>query len=182
MLDALEVPYPLSSFCVHRNEAVSEQIVTNAIRAIKIKCSRSGRDEDDAALLIDGHSSPIVRRAAGFSRAGWPGVITKFAVVRNGVKRPTKFAGTRIVGAHVTGRSRQSFGIASSHDDQVLVHNPRAGQGDRLLLGVAPQVFAKIDSSILAKGRNGLAGGSVQRVNEIHDSGEDSFVFSAGPI
>jgi len=52
-------------FLRSRNQAVSEQIVTHRSRH-KIKCSRSGRDEDDAALFIDSHPSPIIRRAAGF--------------------------------------------------------------------------------------------------------------------
>src|SRR5690349_4438613 len=161
MPDALEVPYSFAGFCVQRDQAVSEQIVTDAIRAVKIKCRRSGGHEDDAALFIDGHPSPVIRRSTGFPRDGWPGVMTKFAVVRNGVKRPTEFAGAHIVGAHITGRSRQSFGIASSHDDQVFVHNPRAGQGDRLLLRVASQISAKVNSSVLAKSKNGLASSGV---------------------
>src|SRR6266478_3363988 len=125
MPDALEVPYSLAGFCVQRNQAVSEQIVADAIRAIKIKRSRSGRDEDDAALFIDSHPSPIIRRAAGFSSAGWPGVMTEFAVIRNCAKRPTEFAGAHIVGAHITGRSPQGFGIAPSHDDRAGLQTAR---------------------------------------------------------
>src|SRR4029077_2651291 len=101
---------------------------------------------------------------------------------RNGMKRPTEFAGVHIVSAHITGRSRQGFRIASSHDDQVFVDNSRAGQGNRLFFRVASQIPAKIDSSILTKGGNGLADSCVQRVKEIHDSDEDSPVFPAGPI
>src|SRR5258708_33326858 len=123
-------------------------MVAEAMRAIKIKCSRSGREEDDAALFIDSHPSPIVRRAAGFSSAGWPGVMTEFAVIRDCVKRPTEFGVAHIVGAHSTGRSRQGFGIAASADDQVFVHNSRAGQRDRLLLGIVTRIPAQVDSSI----------------------------------
>jgi len=50
--------------------------------------------------------------------------MAKFAVVRDGMKGPTQLAGAHIVCAHIAGRSRQSFRIAASYDDQVFIHNP----------------------------------------------------------
>src|SRR5260370_13529734 len=100
----------------------------------------------------------------------------------NSMKGPAQLAGAHVIRPHVARRSRQSLGIASSHDDQILVDNARASQRNRLLLRLASKISAEIDAPILAKGGNWLAGSGVQRVKEVHHACKNPLIFPACPI
>jgi hypothetical protein len=53
VMDRLEVPQPLPRARVECQQAVGEEILAVAIRAIEIVRSRPGRDVDDAARVVD---------------------------------------------------------------------------------------------------------------------------------
>src|SRR5258708_1120504 len=108
--------------------------------------------------------------------------MTKFQIMGNRMKGPAELPGAHIRGVDIWRRRRQRLGIASSHDDQVLVDNARAGQRNRLLLRVASKISAQIDSPIFAKGRNWLTRSGVQRVKEVHYARQNPLIFPAGPI
>ena len=112
-----------------------------------------------------------------------PGVVAKFAGLRNGVKNPAKLSGANVEGANVAGRSGKSFRIAAADDDQVFEN--QAGTGEVNGIGgsrFAAEIFAKVDASGIAEIGNGFAGGGVERVKKIRDADEDASVGTGTPI
>ncbi len=103
--------------------------------------------------------------------------------MRDGVKRPAQLAGSNIVGANVAGRRRESFGVASTEDHQVLVNDAGAGEIHRLGSSRrTAEIFTQVDAACISKRRDRFARGGVQSVDEVHDADEDAPVFAVGPV
>jgi hypothetical protein len=99
------------------------------------------------------------------------------------MKSPAKFAGADVEGTNVAGRSRKSFWIASANDDQVFEDDTWTGENDGVGAGrFAAEIFAKIDTTSVAKIGKGFAGGGVKRVKKIHYADEDAGSSSGTPI
>src|ERR1700751_2168326 len=122
-MDSLEVPQPLARPGIQSKQGVREKIVTHPIRSIKIKHRRTGRNIDDAPLLIERHASPVVCRPCGFPRIGGPGGVTKFARVWDGVESPAQTACTNIEGANIAGRRWIRLRVSAANNDQILVND-----------------------------------------------------------
>src|SRR5260370_14749304 len=108
--------------------------------------------------MIEGHAGPVVGGAARFPPVGRPSLVSKFTGVRNSMECPAKFSGAHVVSSNVTRGSRQGFGIASAHDDQVFLDNAGARQAEGLLLRVPSQVPAAHDLSFSCNSSDGLSG------------------------
>ena len=67
-----------------------------AIGAVPIGGRRAGRSVNDAALGIERHTHPAIRRAAVRPRLLRPGVVTEFSGMRDGVKRPAQRLAARL--------------------------------------------------------------------------------------
>src|ERR1019366_4241395 len=112
--------------------------------------------------------------------------IARLAWMRNRVKGPPQLPRMHIERANIAGRRRVRFRISPANNNQVLVHNARCGQRNRLLLIIAPRIiaqpFAQINAACLAKLRNRLARAGIQTVHEIHDPRKDAFIVPVSPI
>ncbi len=168
------MPEAFASAGVERKQAVGEEIVAKAIRTIKIKSGGASGNVNDSANGIERHSGPVVCGTSGFPGVGRPGVIAKFAGLRNGVKRPAKFAGADLEGTNVAGRSRKGFRIASADDNQVFEDDAGTGENDGVGAGrFAAEILAKVDATVVAEIGNGFARGGIERVKKIHHADED---------
>src|SRR4029078_9173386 len=88
MMDALEMPTPLSGSCIQRDDGRAEEIGARTIDPIEIVSRRSERNVGNPAPRINLHLAPVINTADVFPRILWPGVITKLARTRDGVERP----------------------------------------------------------------------------------------------
>src|SRR6266478_98625 len=160
MADSLKMPDSLARSGVQGNQTICEEIVADTVGAVEIKRGRAGRSEEDATQGIERHPGPIVCGAAGHPRILGPSVIAKFA-----------------------GRRRESLGVASTDNHKIFVDDGWTGQDNGLGgSGFAAEAFPEVDSAFFCKRRNGFAGGSVQSVEEVHYSNQDSLVLSIGPV
>ena len=180
VVDALKMPEALAGFGVQGDEAVGKEIVADTICAVKIEGSGACGDVDDAAVGVDGHAGPVVGGAGVFPGVLGPGVVSKFAGLRNGAEGPAEFAGARVKSADVAWRRWERLGVAAADDEEIVVDDRRAGERDEGLGVVAAEIFAEIDAAVLAECLDGFAGGSVQRVNEVHYADEDSLAGGVG--
>ena len=89
---SLKMPEALSGLCLQRDQAIGEQIVTDAVSSIKIERRRTGRNIDNPAIDIDGHARPVVGGAAGLPRVLRPRVVSELTGMRNRVERPAQLA------------------------------------------------------------------------------------------
>src|SRR5689334_12770577 len=109
--------------------------------------------------------------------------MSEFARMRNGMKSPAQLARANVECPDIAGRSGKRFRIPSADDEQIFVNNARTGHGNGLCSGrLAAKILAKIDAPIMAEFRNGLAGGCVQGIYEIHDACEDARRLAVGPV
>src|SRR3954468_19050111 len=109
MMHCLEVPDAFAGFRVQRQFTIAEQVIAQPVTTVKVKRGRTGRNVNDAGLLIYRHSGPVIGAAAFLPRVFRPGVITEFAGMRNGMKTPALLSGADIIGAYVSWKSRQSL-------------------------------------------------------------------------
>src|SRR5580692_4307902 len=132
--------------------------------AIEIKGRGAGWNVDDSACRIEGHSSPVVRRARCFPGVRWPGVIPEFSRMRNGVEAPSKLSRAHIVGMDISGGGRKSLRHFSAHDNEVFINDSRRVQRNVVVSVVAAKILSQIDPAILTKRRNRLSRLRIERV------------------
>ena len=184
VVDALKVPDALSGLRIQRKFAVGEQVVANAVSTVKIEGRRTCRYVNYAGFLIERHPGPIVYAAAFLPGIFRPGVVTELARMWNGMKDPALLSGVNVVGTDVAGKCGQGFRQAATNYKEVFVNHRRTGERYETRRNVAPESFAKIDSSVSSESWNGFAGLGVEFVNEVHYADNDAAVLivSAGPI
>ncbi len=174
MVDALEVPEALAGVGVEGEERVGEEIVADAIAAVEIHDGGAGWCVDDAVFGVEGHAGPVVGGASGLPGVGRPGAGAEFAGARDGAEAPDELAGADVVGADVAGRGGMGFWIAATDDDEVFVDDAGRCEHGGLDLEVSAEVFAEVDTALLAEGGDGLASGGVEAVEVVHDAGEET--------
>src|SRR6266567_145670 len=183
VVNSLKMPEALAGARIDGDKAIGKQVVANAVRAIKIECGRTRGDVDDATGGVERHPGPVVGGAASFPRVRRPGVVTKFAGQRDGMKGPAKFSGAHVESANVARRGGKRLRIAPPDDDRIFKDEPCTGEIDRVGAGrFAVEVFAKIDTTRIAKVRNGFAGGRVERIKVIHYADENPGTSAGTPI
>ena len=87
-----------------------------------------------------------------------------------------------IMRIHWQDETARKIGVPAAYDNQILVNDSGAGKGDGLGEVVAPQTFAQIDSSLLAKGRNGFARLCIEGIKIIHHAGQDAAMSAVIPV
>src|SRR4051812_6168796 len=184
MMHCLEVPDAFAGFRVQRQFTIAEQVIAQPVTTIKVKRGRTGRNVNDAGLLIYRHSGPVIGAAAFLPCVFRPGVITEFAGTRNGMKTPVLFSGANIIGADIPRKSGEGLGQTSTDDEEILVDDGGTGQRDEAGGHVSAKPLAQIDASLIAEACDRLASVSSELVNEVHDADDNAtvFVVGAGPI
>src|ERR1700733_8964451 len=98
------MPDTLSRGSIESQQGISEQVVADAVCAVKVRDRRACRNIDDATLSIESHATPVVRGACVSPRILRPGVIAEFPWMRNGVKRPANCSRMHVESANVPRR------------------------------------------------------------------------------
>ncbi len=178
------MPDALARLSVQRDQRVGEKIVADPVGAVEIKCSRAGRNIDNSARSVHGHTGPVIGCAAGLPGIFRPSFVANFAWAWNGVEFPAQLAGSHIIGADVAVGRGQSFRFAAADDHQIFVNYCRAGYVNGLRGRIAVQILAQIDAavSIFSESCDGFAGRGIERVNEVHYADQNCAVASGRPI
>ena len=176
------MPQPLAGIRIKRQQRIGIQIVPQAVAAIEVKHRRPGRDIHNAALLIQRHPRPIVRGSCRLPRLRRPGLIPRFAGMRNRMKAPAQLSRAHIEGPHVPRRRRMRLRIPPSHNNQVLVDDPRCSQIDGLALIIPAQLFAQVDPPRLTEGCYRLARLRIQAIEKVHHPGKNASLLAIGPV
>src|SRR5450631_1104155 len=100
------MPDALAGRGVERYQRIGKEIVADAIATVKIKDRGTGGHIDNAALLVDRHTSPVIRGAGIFPRVFRPGVIAELSRPRDGVEGPAQGSGAHIECADISGGRR----------------------------------------------------------------------------
>src|SRR5215469_7945316 len=153
MVDSLKMPGALSSIRIECQQRICKEIVPSAIEAIKVVNRGSCGDVNDAALLIECHTGPVVTGSRHLPRVPGPCFITVLPWQRNRVKRPPKRASMHVESANVAMKSRLRLRGPEANDDHVLVDHARTCQCGELLRIVARrETFTEVEFSSIGKG------------------------------
>src|ERR1035437_3451373 len=88
MMNRLEMPQAFSRAGIQRQQAVAEQVIALPVAAVEVVGRRSGRDVNNAALLIKAHVAPIIGGSDVLPGILRPSLVTELARVRNSVELP----------------------------------------------------------------------------------------------
>src|SRR5271168_3566836 len=97
------MPEALAGSGVQGEQAIGEEVVTEAVRAIEVERGGSRGHVKDSAFEIERHAGPVIGGAAGFPCFFRPSVVAELARMRNGVKDPSHLAVADIKSADVAG-------------------------------------------------------------------------------
>src|ERR1044071_443295 len=109
MMHGLKMPDAFARARIQRYEAIAEKIFSNAVCAIKIIGGRTDRQVGDAPFCVYRYFTPYVGAADVFISLRWPGFISIFSRVRNGMKGPHAFSRNYIIGADMARRRKIIF-------------------------------------------------------------------------
>ena len=169
MADILKMPNPLAGSGIKGDQAVGKEVVSNAIRAVKIHRRGSRGGIDNSTLCVQRHSCPIVGSSGVTPSIFGPSFVSEFSGMRNGVECPSHLAGMNVVGANIARRSRQGFWLTASYNNKVVINYARTGQINRLSLGrESAKAFAKINPPVVAKSSYWFSGNRVERIEKVH--------------
>ena len=173
VVNRLEVPEALAGPDVEREDAVGEQVLAVPVGAPEVRGRRSGRDVDDAASLVDGHLTPVVRAADVLVAVLGVGLVSELARPWNRVELPQELARENVVGADVARRRHDLLTRLTAEDDGVA---PDAAGAGRLRVDARPlcarKSGAQVHDAVVAERHDGLAGARVNLLEEALD-GED---------
>ena len=102
--------------------------------------------------------------------------------MRDGVKAPLQLAGAHVVRANIAARSGIGLRRTKAQDEVVAVEHAWGGQRDRVLRVVGVQILAQVQPAALAEAVDQLARGGIERVQEVHDIGEQARLRSIEPV
>src|SRR5215471_15895593 len=110
------MPLLFAGASIERHQGVPVQVVPNAIRAVKIGGRGAERGIYDPALHVDGEEAPDVGPRSILPGAGGPGLRSRLARPRHGVKSPEELARLSIPGANITvsAGTRRTLAIAAA--------------------------------------------------------------------
>ena len=110
--------------------------------------------------------------------------MAEFSGMRNGVKDPASFAGSHVISADVSRRSRpRAFFVPRGHDQKILVNASGSGRDDGFAVGqVAVDVFLQVDGAVIAEGLDDLAAFGVQTQDVVLHRREDTFTVPIFPV
>src|ERR1700733_2996355 len=121
-MDQLKSPGDFPGPGMKGNDRVRPLIITGTQSAVIIRAGASRRNEDQIALLVDGHDRPGVRsaRVPGFCR---------ISIWRDRIPTPPQRAGACVEGAHdAAGHNGTRVVIdRGADDDEVVDHSRRRG-------------------------------------------------------
>ena len=121
MMDDLKMPDSFAGPCVQADDALAEKIVAEPMPAVEVMRRGFHRQIDIAQFRVGAHHRPDACVTSVFPRAVFPGFIAELARLRDRVKSPEQFAGSRIVSSDVSRRRffvrRCGFADGLSDDD-----------------------------------------------------------------
>ena len=170
VMNELVVPHPLAGAYVETDDAVGEQIVTQAMAAVVVRGHRRGRNVDVAELRVRAQIAPGVAVAGVAPRFVFPGVGAELVgALRHDVKLPQPLSGAHVVGEDEAGRPLLGDGevrVVGSDDDRVADderrRRPRADrQPEGLPAGRARQIGDEVDPPVVSELRNRYSGPGV---------------------
>ena len=174
VVDHLEMPEPLASGGVERDEGVGEKIFPVALGAIEVGLGRLRRDVNDAAFLVERLARPRHDAGGRLPGVGGPGVVAEFAGAWNQVKNPAARAGAHIEAAH-------GAGAADAADDERISVEDTGGVEADIGRGVRIESGAEDDGAVVAKRGDRLAGLRIEGEEEFAHGGKEAR-FAAGIV
>ena len=165
---------------VDGDERIREQVVAQAAGAVEIRCRGAGRREQDAALLVKGHTCPDVGAAGLLQGTRGPGFRTRIARLGNGVKLPYQAA---VDGAERPNRTRKGVRVLGGRKAEYqLVFENNAWRGHGEIAGSLHLPRRDVEASLLAEGLDGLAIGCVQGDQHLAGIVENAPVVATLPV
>src|SRR5690606_2026420 len=179
VVDELLMPAVLARRSVESDDAVPVEVVSLAIRSVKVGRWRTGGNEHQATLSVHGKKAPGVRARTIFPTTGGPGIAARFSVAGNGVKGPDEFACAGVPPSNVAVGTCAGCALAvrTPGDDDVLVDCRWRGKDDAGLAGIGETIGdsrLKIDFAVLSETSSGQAGFHVDGEKPISHTGEDT--------
>src|SRR3984957_2552217 len=168
MMHGLERPKILPRSGIESQQTVAEETGAGTIGAIEIVSRGSQREIGDAALFIDRHPTPVVGPAYVLPGVFGPGIVTKFAGVRDGMKNPDHLARENVIGPNITWRGVVFFSGCRAQNQQVFEYPARGpGFNGTHCLRIAAQAFTQIDVAVIAKAVHRFAGAGIKRMKDV---------------
>src|SRR5690606_31527480 len=154
-MNRLKVPQVMACLGIQCQKAVSKEVLTFTLFAVKIRGGRPKGDVRDASLFINRHPRPVVGTPRIRPRVRiLPGLVSLFARLRDGMEDPPPFACTCIKGADVPGRSVSSFTQAHAHDEYVFINDGCRISGHPMVVIRTIKVLPQINISAVSEGGN----------------------------
>ena len=163
------MPQPLSGARVEREQAVAEQIVALAIAAVEIVRRRSGRQKDDAVLLVEREIAPRVRAARVPEGVLRPRFVSVFTGTRNRMERPHELSGEHVVRADISWRRAVALADVRSDDEEIFEDAARAAVRPAV---AARRADAHVDEAVGPERQDLLSGARVDLADAVA-RGED---------
>ena len=163
----LIMPDALAGARVECDDAVREQVVANAIRAVEVEGRRARGGKNHRALRVDRHARPRIGATRNLPRLGGPGIVSEFTRMRDRVETPAQRAGLDVVRPDVAGSAGERLGNGAPDDQQILEHDARRARAHREAQYGAPQPCAQIDPAAVPERTNRLPRRAVECVQPI---------------
>ena len=185
MVNGLEIPAKFSGGGIKGDDAVGVEVRSFAIGAIKAVGGIAEWDEDEAALVVNGHGAPGAGAGAIFPAIGSPSLVAGLTEARHGMEAPDEFAGAGVEGARIAaGAFAGTFLRGGTEDDQTLIDGGWRSDGVVRVGIVIGDSGAEVDFAVVAEIEGGPAGFGVER-DEAGLGGKDNARLGfgiAGPI
>src|SRR5438874_12704982 len=102
VMDQLKMPLACARFGVNSDDALGKEIVARSMTAVEVGGRRLDRQVNQSQFQVGRDLRPDAGIAVHVSRIVFPGVVTEFALFRNGVERPDQLSGLDVEGAGLT--------------------------------------------------------------------------------
>ena len=152
------MPAELARRCIQRKYAVCVEVGSFSIAAVEAVGGIAGRQNHDPAFSIDVDQSPETGPGAILPAIGAPGFGSGFFGLRDRMKLPDEFAGSRVEGAGIAAWSTAwTFLRAGAHDDEIAIDRRRRGHAIACSGKTIGHAGPEVDLAIVAKCRNRFA-------------------------
>ena len=189
VVDELVVPDALAGGCLQTDDAVGKEIVAGALAAVEIVARRADGQIDITQLRVGTHHRPDISAAKILPRLVAPGLVAKFALLRNRLEDPELLARVFVKAAHVARRHilrhrpTAHIGNGGADDDHVADDDGRRNKGVVFAIDLAVQTLRQIDAAAVAKSQIGQTRLGVERI-EIGAAGakDDALLCALVPV